>query len=105
MKADLLAQEFTPRAVGGARAGAGGLLLRPADALELVDRAAEEGVPIVRIDLADVAPGTNEPPADFSAAVAQGHGCWHEAEAYIKGRVDRHPLFRFTLGDDPIEAV
>lgn len=105
MKADLLIEEFSRL---GAR-GRDGLLLGPADALALVGRAAEEGVPIVGVNgvRAD-RDRTPSPPghlADFSAAVAEGHGCWAEADAVIRRERDGSLLFELTLGDDPLEAV
>jgi hypothetical protein len=106
VKADRLEQEFAPR-----RAPSGGDIpaFEPADALALVDRAAEEGVPIVRVDGRPAGGGADAPReqlvADFSAAVAQGHGCWADAEAFIKERGKLGLVFGFVLGDDPIEAV
>ena len=106
MKAARLAREFANRAV----AHKGNLLLlRPVDALALVSRAAEEGVPIVGIDGLRVSETATESPiehlADFSAAVADGHGCWEEAEAFIRERSELGLVFELTLGSDPIEAV
>jgi hypothetical protein len=106
MKAERLASEFADRAVpyvGGL------LLLGPADALELVDRAAEEGVPILGVDglRVDKAATTSpiEHTADFSPRVAEGHGCWEEADAFIRQRAGLGLSFELTLGDDPVEAV
>ena len=105
MKADLLEQEFRPRAVDER---ARPLRLRPDDAIELVNRAADEGVPIVRVaGLADVAPAdsSSEHHADFSPAVSQGHGCWEAADDFIRRRSDRGLVFEIVLGDDPIQVV
>ena len=106
MKAELLHEEFAPRSLA---TGAERLLLRPADAVDLIDRAAEEGVPIVRVDRADLPPERGdvalERVADFSAAVAEGHGCWDEAEHVIRSPQEREVAFELTLGDDPIEVV
>lgn len=109
MKAELLEREFAPRRVPNAD----GLLLRSQDVLELIDRAAEEGVPIVSIDGVRVGtdrevPLAGSPPerlADFSSAVAEGHGCWDSAEAFVRERSSRGLVFGVRLGDDPIEAV
>jgi hypothetical protein len=113
VKAELLEREFAPRRVSNA----GGLLLRSADALELIDRAAEEGVPIVAIDGVRVSAERGGSPADspvesraerladFSSAVAEGHGCWDHAEAFVRERSSRGLVFGVSLGDDPIEAV
>lgn len=110
MKAELLHEEFAPRSLG---ADADHLLLRPADAVDLVSRAAEEGVPIVRVDRADLPPAKGEIEgevsllrvADFSAAVAEGHGCWDRAEDVIRSEQPREVAYELTLGDDPIEVV
>jgi hypothetical protein len=106
MKSDLLEREFAPRGV----ANAGGLLLlRPQDAVELVNSAADEGVPIIGVEGFFVTPaGTEASPdhiADYSAMVAQGHGCWQDAESFIRERTDSALVFEIVLGDDPIEAV
>jgi hypothetical protein len=105
MKADLLRTEFESDAVTDAD---GRLLLDPGDTLALIGRATEEGVPIVAVHgVADVrakAPPAPEA-ADFSAAVAEGHGCWADADAFVRARRGRGLIFEVTLGDDPIEAV
>lgn len=106
MKAELLEREFADRSVP-LRDGL--LLLRPADAIELVRSAADEGVPIVGVDGLPLTPSDREVPlerlVDFSPRVAEGHGCWQEAEAFIEARKDAGLLFELTLGDDPVEAV
>ena len=105
MKAELLHEEFAPRSLA---TEADHLLLRAADAVDLVSRAAEEGVPIVRVHRADLPGGGDvalERVADFSAAVAEGHGCWDEAEHVIRSQQEREVAFELTLGDDPIEVV
>ena len=106
MKAELLEEEFRPR---GAAPESSLLLLRAADAVELVDRAAEEGVPILGIDGFRLSAQGLEPAldhiADYSAAVADGHGCWEAADAFIRARSDASLVFELTLGDDPVEAV
>ena len=38
-------------------------------------------------------------------AVAQGHGCWQDAESIIRSRAAAGLVFELTLGDDPVEAV
>ena len=109
MKAELLEREFAPRRVPNAD----GFLLRSADALELIDRAAEEGVPIVAIDGVRVSADRADVPvasaperlADFSSAVAEGHGCWDHADAFVRERSSRGLVFGVTLGGDPVEAV
>jgi len=106
VKAARLEIEFAGRGVPHA---GGALLLRPPDALALVDRAAEEGVPVLGVDGVYATTRSTESPiehsADFSAAVAEGHGCWQDAEAFIRERSDRGLVFELTLGDDPVEAV
>ena len=95
MKAEVLSREFVDRVL---QSDDGRLRLRPADAIELVDRAAEEGVPIVRVTGVRATDSGAELPvvreADFSSAVREGHGCWQGADA-----------FELTLGDDPLEIV
>jgi hypothetical protein len=104
MKADLLTHEFASDAVANAD---GRLLLDPGDTLALISRATEEGVPILAVrgvadgGAADAAPEA----ADFSAAVAEGHGCWADADAFVRARRGKGLVFELTLGDDPIEAV
>jgi hypothetical protein len=106
MKAEHLETEFASR---GVPHPGGLLLLAPADALALVDRAAEEGVPILRIDGFRVTDGSTASPsehlADFSDAVARGHGCWEDAESFIRERDGLGLVFELSLGDDPVEAV
>jgi len=106
MKAVRLQQEFASRGVDHA---GGPLLLRAPDAVALVNRAAEEGVPIVGVDGLLVTPTSTQSPIeqviDFSARVAEGHGCWQEAESFIRERASTGLVFELTLGDDPIEAV
>jgi len=108
MKAERLEREFADR---GVRHREGGILLRPSDAIDLVGRAADEGVPIVTVDerrvTEDVDASQSAPRrvADFSARVAEGHGCWEEAEAVIRQRGAPGAVFALTLGDDPIEVV
>lgn len=106
MKAELLHEEFAPRSLARETDH---LLLRPADAVDLVGRAAEEGVPIVRVARTDLPPHSGELSlervADFSAAVAEGHGCWDRAEHVILSQQAHEVAFELTLGDDPIEVV
>ena len=106
MKAERLRQEFAPRGVPHA---GGLLLLRAPDAIALVNRAAEEGVPILGVDGFVVGPASTQSPiehvADYSSAVAKGHGCWQDAESFIRDRAATGLVFELTLGDDPVEAV
>lgn len=106
MKADVLTREFADRVVNP---NDGRLLLRPSDAIELVDRAAEEGVPIVRVHGVTTADSVVELPivhdADFSPRVREGHGCWQGADAFIRERSKLGLVFELTLGDDPLEIV
>jgi hypothetical protein len=111
MKAERLELEFADRAV---RHDGSLLLLRPADALELVSRAAEEGVPVVGVDGRRASGASPDSPrehrrrehfADFAPDVAVGHGCWQAADAFIRARGELGLVFGLTLGDDPIEAV
>jgi hypothetical protein len=104
MKADLLRQEFALDAVDGP---GDGLRLYADDTLALIGRAAEEGVPIVALrGLADAAPaGEAADAADFAAEVAGGHGCWEDAERFVRARRRRGLVFEVALGGDPVEAV
>jgi hypothetical protein len=105
VKAACLEREFAPR---GVRPG-DGLLLAPSDALALVDRAADEGVPIVTVEgllrRGAAAPSRAGHLADFSARVAEGHGCWEDADVFIRARSHLGLVFEVTLGSDPLEAV
>ena len=103
MKADLLRLEFATDAVPDAD---GRLLLDPGDTLALIGRATEEGVPILAVrGLAEAPGGAGAGTADYAAAVAQGHGCWADAEAFVRAHRRQGLVFEVTLGDDPIEAV
>lgn len=107
MKARSLETEFRPRAVK--YSGGSLLLLKPADAIDLINRAADEGVPILGVDgfLLNER-GTQSPLehlADYSDAVGEGHGCWQNAEQFVRERADNGLLFEVVLGSDPIEAV
>jgi hypothetical protein len=114
MKAELLTQEFASDAVPNAD---GRLLLDPGDTLALISRATEEGVPILGVrgvrvaaDRAGPAAGSAagsaaEHAADYAAGVAGGHGCWVDADAFVRARRGQGLAFELTLGDDPIEAV
>ena len=106
MKAEMLEREFRPRSVAPSQPL---LLLAEGDALALIDRAAEEGVPILGLDGFRVTDQRAEADldhvADYSTAVAAGHGCWEEAEAFVRERSDQALVFEVTLGSDPVEAV
>ena len=106
MKAERLYAQFRSRGVPSQE---GVLLLQAADALDLIEEAGDEGVPVVGVDGMRVAADATESPldqvADFSARVAEGHGCWAEAEAFIRERADQGLAFEITLGDDPLEVV
>lgn len=112
MKADLLRTEFASDAVADP---AGRLLLDPGDTLALIGRATEEGVPIVAVrgvaDRAATRPAAAASPAaapaaaDYRAAVAEGHGCWEDADAFVRAHRASGLVFEVTLGDDPVEAV
>jgi hypothetical protein len=110
MKADLLRHEFASEAVPSAD---GRLLLDPDATLALIDRATEEGVPIVALR-GVAAAGAGAPvgataapadSADYAHDVAEGHGCWANADAFVRAHLDRGLVFEVALGGDPIEAV
>lgn len=78
------------------------------DAIRLVSRAAEEGVPILGVSAGSGSTDKDRASADradYAAMVSQGHGCWAEAEVFIRGQSSRDVLFEIVLGDDPVEAV
>ena len=104
MKADLLRTEFAIDAVPNAD---GRLLLDAGDTLALISRATEEGVPILAVRGVADAHGAARAPetADYGAAVAEGHGCWEDADAFVRAHRNRGLVFEVMLGDDPIEAV
>jgi hypothetical protein len=106
MKADLLRKEFAPDAVPAAD---GQLLLDCGDTLALIGRATEEGVPIVAVrgmtDARAAGAAAAAEAADYAAAVAEGHGCWEDADRFVRARRNRGLVFEVTLGDDPIELV
>ena len=106
VKAEELKDEFRDR---GRAAHDGALLLWSTDAVDLVNRAADEGVPILAISL--VAPAGKpaeaalDDRADYSEEVSGGHGCWEAADAFIRRRGELGLLFRIDLGDDPLQIV
>lgn len=106
MKAERLYTEFREWSVPVADDR---LLLRADDAVSLIGEAADEGVPVVGITGARVHAGraeeTAEHRADFSASVAEGHGCWAEAEAWVRARARDDLAFAIALGGDPLELV
>ena len=106
MKAKRLELEFSPRNL---RSEGGILILPPADAIELVDRAADEGVPILgidgfRIDVRGVQPSL-EHSVDYSPQVRDGRGCWEDASGFIREHASEMSGFEIVLGNDPIEVV
>lgn len=109
MKADLLRQEFAARGIAAARAARDVLLLPVDVAIDLVNRAAMEGVPIRRMGAIPLQPGLADAPptevVDYTADVAAGHGCWEAAEEFVRKLRDRGLVFEVDLGSDPIEAV
>jgi hypothetical protein len=106
MKAEQLRSEFTPE---GILCGDQLLLLRATDAVALVNEAADEGVPILAVEGGRGGDWGVESPrehvADYSRMVAEGRGCWAEAEAFIRAHARDDLVFAVKLGDDPIEAV
>jgi hypothetical protein len=106
MKAERLEAQFASRAV---QYSGNMLLLRPDDAIALVNSAADEGVPVLGVDALQLTEQSTVSPldhlADFSKSVAEGHGCWEEAESFIRERAQTGLVFGITLGDDPVEAV
>ena len=103
MKAELLRREFASDAVPSAD---GRLLLDPGDTLALISRATEEGVPILAVrGVTDRGAAAAHEPADYALAVADGHGCWADADAFVRAHRARAAAFEVTLGSDPIEAV
>lgn len=108
-KAGQLNEEFRDRGRVGSD---GALLLWSTDAIELVNRAADEGAPIVRITcvaptaaVGGAAVDAREQRVDFSREVCDGHGCWEAAEAFVRRRGELGLLFNVELGDDPLQIV
>ncbi len=99
MSAVDIEQEFKSRAV---RNAGGLLLLATDDAVALVRRAADARIPILGVDGIFVSERGTESPtehlADYSAAVASGHGCWSSAEAFIEERRTAGMVFEVVLG-------
>jgi hypothetical protein len=106
MEAEILAREFASRAVPH---HGGHLLLTATDTILLINRAAEAGVPVVRVDGLRPGPDGTAPArgetADFSAAAGEGHGCWTEAEEFVRARMEPGLVFELTLGTDPLNAA
>lgn len=106
MEAESLHREFADRAVPH---GGGLQLLRAADAIQLVNRAAEAGVPVVAVQGFQIGPEGTRPStadaADYTDAVADGHGCWTEAEAFIRACETQGLVFSLGLGVDPLNAA
>jgi hypothetical protein len=105
LKAERLYLDFRTSAVAdvGER-----LLLDADDALALVSEAADDGVPVIALDglrLEADGPTATEHAVDFSADVAVGHGCWAQAEAFLRARRRAGLAWEVTLGDDPLEVV
>ena len=106
VKADQLKEEFRDR---GRIGSDGSLLLWSTDAVDLVNRAADEGVPILAISV--VAPAGKpadaalDHRADYRHEVSDGHGCWEAADAFVRRRGELGLLFRIDLGDDPLQIV
>ena len=106
VKAELLKEEFRERGRTGTDDS---LLLWSTDAVDLVNRAADEGVPILAINV--VAPAGKSADAaldhraDYRHEVSDGHGCWEAADAFIRRRGELGLLFRIDLGDDPLQIV
>ena len=74
-----------------------------------MNRAADEGVPVLGVDgmLVEDKSTVSSPEhlADYSKDVAQGHGCWQDAESFIRVHMHLGLIFEITLGSDPVEAV
>ena len=106
VKAERLSREFQEQ---GRTSGDGALLLWSTGASELVNRAADEGVPILRITAVAPAGAARDAAldhaVDFSREVGEGHGCWEAADAFIRRRGELGLLFNVELGDDPLEIV
>ena len=106
VKADQLKEEFRER---GRTGSDDSLLLWSTDAVDLVNRAADEGVPILAINV--IAPtgksadAALDHRADYRHEVSDGHGCWEAADAFIRRRGELGLLFRIDLGDDPLQIV
>ena len=106
VKAELLIGEFRDR---GRIGSDDSLLLWSNDAVDLVNRAADEGVPILAISVIAPAGKASDAAldhrADYRHEVSDGHGCWEAADAFIRRRGELGFLFKIELGDDPLQIV
>ena len=102
-KAKRLEAEFQSRAIGDER----DLRFDAGTALTFINRAADEGVPVLGVHVRNRShePQGTDDLIDFSREVGQGHGCWEEAEAFVRARTKSATVFQVVLGDDPVEAV
>lgn len=106
MKPIDLQREFISRAV----LYTGELMLLAAnDALALVGRAAQLGVPILGVDALFLSRRGTESPiehtADFSVAVSAGDGCWEQADAFIEERRSLGMVFEVVLDEPTLPAA
>lgn len=103
-KAKRLEAEFHSRSIRDARA----FSFDGETAVAFINRAADEGVPVLGVQAMRATSGKVKPGEDlidFSGEVGQGHGCWEEAEAFVRARTGSATAFQVVLGDDPVEAV
>jgi hypothetical protein len=77
-------------------------LLAAGDALDMIERAHEESVPILGIDGFEVVGGSIRPSlnylADFSSGVQRGDGCWLDAKNFVEEHRSAGLLFEIVLG-------
>ena len=105
MNASALESEFESRAV---RYAGGLLLLVASDAIELIDRARSERIPVLGVDGLKVGENETVSPlehiADYSSLVRRGDGCWDAARAFITSRDGLGLVFEVVLGE-PLEPA
>jgi hypothetical protein len=92
-----IAREFINR--GTLRGGV--LLLEPSDALAMIERAEQLGVPVLGIDGFRMTETTTQPDMEHSIDLSStGHGAWHEAGEFISARADRGLMFEVVADED-----
>jgi hypothetical protein len=106
MDAEDLEQEFKSRAL---QYGGGLLLLNADDAIALIRRAADAGIPILGVDgmlmNESRTDSAIENIADYSPAVASGDGCWSQAADFIERHRPPGLVFEVTLGKSGVAGT
>jgi hypothetical protein len=97
-----IAREFVHR--GTLRGGV--LVLEASDALAMVERAESLGVPILGVDGFWITETTTQPDMEHSIDLSStaGHGKWHEAAEFIRGRADLGLMFEVVADEDTADV-